>query len=70
MSMSSRRPSIPKFHSIRTVAERLDLSPRSVQRLISSGALQAVKIGGAVRVSDDELQRLLLASRVVSTPDD
>jgi len=52
------------------VAERLDLSPRSVQCLITNGALQAVKISGAVRVSDDELLRLLLASRIVSTLDE
>jgi excisionase family DNA binding protein len=70
MTMSSKRPSIPKFHSIKTVAGRLDLSPRSVRRLIDSGKLQAVKIAGAVRVSDDELQRLLLASRIVITPEE
>jgi excisionase family DNA binding protein len=70
MSKLPKPPIVPKFHSIKTIASRLDLSPRSVQRLISCGALQAVKIGGAVRVSDDELLRLLLASRVVSTPDD
>jgi excisionase family DNA binding protein len=69
MNTSSKRSSIPKFHSINTVAERLDLSPRSVRRLIDSGKLQAVKIGGSVRVSDDELQRLLIASRIVITPE-
>lgn len=70
MTMSPKRPTIPKFHSIKTVAERLDLSPRSVRRLIDSGKLHAVKIAGAVRVSDDELQRLMLASRIVITPEE
>lgn len=69
MSTQTKPPVGPKFHSIKTIAIRLDLSPRSVQRLISSGALQAVKVGGSVRVSDVELQRLLLASRIVCTPD-
>lgn len=69
MSISIKRPSLPRYLSVKTVADRLDLSPRTVQRLISNGTLQAVKIGGAVRVSDDELQRLLAASRIVCDPD-
>lgn len=54
-----------KYYRVETIAEKLDLSPRSVRRLIDSGQLQAIKVGGSVRVSDDELQRLLLASRMV-----
>ncbi|PZF78268.1 hypothetical protein DK847_00110 [Aestuariivirga litoralis] len=69
MSMPTKAASGPKYHRIETIAAKLDLSPRSVQRLISNGTLQAVKIGGAVRVSDDELQRLLAASRIVRDPD-
>jgi excisionase family DNA binding protein len=65
MSKTRKTASGPKYHRVETVAEKLDLSPRSVRRLIDNGQLQAVKIGGAVRVSDEELQRLLLASRIV-----
>lgn len=67
---ATRKASGPKYHRIDVIADRLDLSPRSVRRLIDSGKLQAVKIGGAVRVSDDELQRLLLVSRIVIPPED
>ena len=65
MSKLVKAPAVPKFHSIKTIANRLDLSPRTVQRLIDSGPLQAVKIGGSVRVSEVELQRLLTDSRMV-----
>ena len=54
----------PKYRRLQYVADKLDLSPRSVQRLIAAGELPAVKIGGAVRVSDDELQRLIARSRL------
>ena len=65
MSKLVKSASASKFHSIKTIANRLDLSPRTVQRLIDSGQLQAVKIGGSVRVSEVELQRLLTDSRMV-----
>lgn len=68
MTKVAKSASGPRYHRVERIAERLDLSPRSVRRLIDSGKLQAVKIGGSVRVSDDELLRLLLASRIVSTP--
>ena len=70
MSKVTKSASGPRYHRVERIAEKLDLSPRSVRRLIDSGQLQAVKIGGAVRVSDDELLRLLLASRIVSTPEE
>ena len=54
----------PKYRRIEFVAERLDLSVRSVQRLIASGQLPAFKIGGAVRVSDADLEQLIARSRV------
>lgn len=60
----------PKYHRVEAIAEYLDYSPRSVRRLIDSGKSKAVKIAGAVRASNDELQRLLLASRIVSTPEE
>jgi excisionase family DNA binding protein len=70
MSKTRKTASGPKYHRVETIAEKLDYSPRSVRRLIDSGKLQAVKIAGAIRVSDEELQRLLLASRIVITPEE
>ena len=70
MMKTRKASSGPKYHRVETIAEKLDYSPRSIRRLIESGKLQAVKIAGAVRVSDDELQRLLAASRIVCDPED
>lgn len=64
MSRTKTAASGPRYHRIETVADKLDLSPRSVRRLIDSGALQAVKIGGSVRVSDTDLELLIARSRV------
>ena len=65
MSKLVKSASASNFHSIKTIANRLDLSPRTVQRLIDSRQLQAVKIGGSWRISELEFQRLLDNSRVV-----
>lgn len=63
MTKPPKAPSIPRFHPLNVVAERLGLSPRSVRRLIDEGTLASYKIGGAVRVSDDDLVALIARSR-------
>jgi excisionase family DNA binding protein len=63
MTRPTKPPSIPRYHALKTVADRLDLSPRSVQRLIGKGVLPAIKIGGVVRVSDDDLLALIARCR-------
>ena len=45
--------------TISDVADRLRLSSSSVRRLVNAGLLRTVKIGGAVRVSTDELERFV-----------
>ena len=44
---------------VKRVAERLSLSVSAVYALIESGALPHYKIGGAIRVSEDQLKRFL-----------
>lgn len=41
---------------VERTAEMLDLSPSSVKRLIRTGDLPAVKVGGATRVRVSDLQ--------------
>lgn len=65
MNRTNRPASARKYHRIEWIAQVLDVSPRTVRRWIDCGLLEAVKIGGAVRVSDEELQRLLTMSRIV-----
>ena len=45
--------------TIRETAERLAVSQRTVQRLLKNGALPAFRVGGSVRISEDELERWL-----------
>jgi excisionase family DNA binding protein len=45
------------------VAGRLDVSVRTVRRLIAAGELPTHRIGRAVRVSADDLARFLAARR-------
>lgn len=47
--------------SIRDVAARLSVSEKTVRRLIASGELPALKVGGRLRVDDGELRAWLYA---------
>ena len=44
-----------KFYSVEKVATILDVSVRTVRRLISDGELEAIKVRKSVRVSDEHL---------------
>ena len=54
---------LPKFHTINTVAETLDVSPRTVRRWIESGDLVVHRIGGVVRVGEADLRMFLALHR-------
>ena len=45
----------PRLYSYSTVAERLDTSIRTVQRLVASGHLVAVKFGSKPRIPSNTL---------------
>ena len=53
----------PAFLAIRTVADRLNVSARTVQRLIETGKLTAHKFSGVVRISEADLQAYTARSR-------
>jgi len=44
-----------KFYSVEKVAAILDVSVRTVRRLISDGELEAIKVRKSIRVSDKHL---------------
>lgn len=48
-----------QFWNVRELAKYLDVSERTVERLIASGKLKAVRIGRLLRISDDDLQEFL-----------
>ena len=53
-----------RFHSIPTVAERLDVSEKSVRRYIERGELAAYRIGGQIRIGEADLQNFLRSCRM------
>jgi excisionase family DNA binding protein len=52
-----------KFHTIGAIAERFDVSTRTVRRWIEKGLLVAHKIGGLVRIADADFQAFLATHR-------
>ena len=59
----NRRSDLPKFHTIKAVAESADVSARTVRRWIASGALIAHRRGGVVRVADADLRAFWAQNR-------
>jgi excisionase family DNA binding protein len=53
----------PALLTVKQVADHLGASPRHVQRLVERKLLPVHRIGRLVRVSPDDLARLLAASR-------
>ena len=58
----SSRP-IGKFYTIQDIAELLGISLRTVHRWTTSRRLPAYKIGGLLRVSEDDLRAFLALHR-------
>jgi excisionase family DNA binding protein len=54
---------LPKYYTIKAVAEALDVSPRSVARWVANGALVVHRINGVVRVGERDLQAFLAQHR-------
>jgi excisionase family DNA binding protein len=56
---------VTRLRTIAEAAELLNVSPRTVRRLIESGALPVHRIGRLVRIADADLAAFLAASRSV-----
>jgi excisionase family DNA binding protein len=56
---------ITRLRTIDEAAELLNVSPRTVRRLIESGALPVHRLGRLVRIADPDLAAFLAASRSV-----
>ena len=54
---------LTKLRTIEETAELLNVSPRTVRRLIDSGALQVHRFGRLVRIADQDIAVLLAANR-------
>jgi excisionase family DNA binding protein len=54
-----------RLRTIDEAAELLNVSPRTVRRLIESGALPVHRLGRLVRIADPDLAAFLAATRSV-----
>jgi excisionase family DNA binding protein len=54
---------LQKYYSIQSIAQALDVSPRTVRRWIANGDLIATRINRVVRISDADLRAMLALSR-------
>ena len=54
---------LPKYYAIQTVAEALDVSPRTVRRWIANGNLIAHRVDRVVRITDADLRAFLALHR-------
>ena len=50
---------LPQLHTLATVGDRTSLSRSALYREIKAGRLQALKVGKALRISENELQRFI-----------
>ena len=52
-----------KFLTVAEIAERLNVSTRTVQRFIAAGGLPVHRFGRSVRISETDFQELLAKCR-------
>jgi excisionase family DNA binding protein len=57
------RIGVPRYHTIKAVAEAIEVSSRTVRRWIENDDLVATRIHGVVRVADDDLRAFLALHR-------
>lgn len=57
--MTNTSPRLPEFLTIDEVAQRLKVSTKTVQRWIGRGELHVYRLGGQIRVSEEDLLAFL-----------
>jgi excisionase family DNA binding protein len=58
-TLVNEHQSSERYHRVKAVAERFDLTEGSIRNLISQGKLRAVKFAGAVRIPESAIAELL-----------
>ena len=53
----------PRLLTVRAIADRLQVAEKTIRRLITAGELPTHRIGGCVRVSEDDLLVFLSMAR-------
>jgi excisionase family DNA binding protein len=52
---------IPNIYRIKDVADRLDVSRRTVEIWIRSGKIKKIKIGGRSYITEEEMMKIMTA---------
>ena len=60
---STRARTAPRLLTVRAIADLLQVAEKTIRRLIAAGELPAHRIGGCVRVSEDDLLVFLSMAR-------
>lgn len=58
------------FLSVQEVAKRLNVNPRTVNRMVERGELPAYRISGVLRVDEQDLQEYLRKNRTQPKKED
>lgn len=51
--------SCQQFYRIRAVCAMLDVSEKTIRRMIANGQLKAKRIGGSIRIPHEELAKII-----------
>jgi excisionase family DNA binding protein len=43
------------YHSVKQIADRLNVAPKTIYKLVRGGELEAVRVGSAIRISEEAL---------------
>lgn len=54
---------LPKYYTIKAVAEALDVSPRTIRRWIANGDLIVHRVHGVIRIAEGDLRAFLALHR-------
>lgn len=58
-----RNTGLPAYHSIKAVAEALNVSTRTVRRWIANGDLIVHRVHGVIRIAEGDLRAFLALHR-------
>jgi len=54
---------LPRVFTVKKTADELDVSPKTVRRLIASGELPVTRVGRSIRIMEADLLDLLMRRR-------
>jgi excisionase family DNA binding protein len=54
---------LPRYYTIKAVAESLDVSPRTIRRWLANGDLVVHRVDGVVRIAEGDLRAFLAVHR-------